>query len=175
MTREYLKWLLDKVSLNVRWENRYSLLMESLSECEFKVLVDRDENLIAHSEDLREDYEDETGEIVEGPVSLLEVMVVLCIKAEDIMQSFDGIDCERWFDAMLVSSQLIGYDNDHFVNRIDIVERIEAIVDRKYFRDGYGGLFYIPIIRKDIDLREIELWYQLLWYIDYVIDVVEKE
>ena len=41
---------------------------------------------------------------------------------------------------------------------------IERFLERKYKRNGDGGLFIVR--RKDIDMRKEEIWYQLCWHIN---------
>ena len=54
-----------------------------------------------------------------------------------------------------------------FDSRFDEVytERvIERFLNRDYEPDGTGGLF--TVTNTDRDLREVEIWYQLCWYLD---------
>lgn len=174
--KRYYNWLLDKVCTDEQTEN-YSLLLSKLAFTEFRSSVERDSNLIGHVQySLRDEFDDEAiflniaANSQRGPISLLEIMIVLSVKAEDIMQGFDNVNCSRWFWSMLSCSQLIMYSNDNF-NESKVDEIIERILDRTYDWDGRGGLFYIPFspgVTYGRDLRETELWYQLMWYIDYI-------
>ena len=49
------------------------------------------------------------------------------------------------------------YD-EYYVNQV-----IDKFLNRTYEPDGKGGPFYIPYSVKD--LREVELWYQAMWFI----------
>ena len=42
---------------------------------------------------------------------------------------------------------------------------IDRVLIRKYGPCGEGGFFYIKN-NCNVDLREVELWYQLNWYLD---------
>ena len=42
------------------------------------------------------------------------------------------------------------------------ISAIKAFLDREYAPDGRGGLFYIPGI--DIDMRQVEIWRQMMMW-----------
>ena len=42
---------------------------------------------------------------------------------------------------------------------------INRFLDRKYDRNGKGGLFTVKD-RPSIDMRNIEIWYQMSWYLN---------
>lgn len=174
ISRTYYDWLLYKVCEDDQ-KKIFSRLFTVLADTEFYSDIERDSNLLEHCMSMREDYKDEAdfnGAEVDpevGPVTLLEIMILLCVKAEDIMQGFDEVNCERWFVDMLNNSGLIRYQNSRY-NDVDVRCIITDILRRKYEWNGRGGLFYIPILSPKIDLRDVELWYQLMWYIDYCTD-----
>lgn len=173
---KYYEWLLYRVCNSDFQRNEYSMIFQDLASVEFRSSVERDDNLLEHVKYyLREGFTDEAEEhgvnvtIDEDlPVSLLEVMVVLAVKAEDIMQSFDGVDYSRWFWHMMKNSGLAFYTNYRY-NKSGSMMTIRRILERKYEQNGRGGLFYIRRIdTTKYDLTEIELWYQLMWYINEV-------
>lgn len=174
---QYYEWLLFKVT-DPKEPRTHDKLFRELASAPFKATVGRDDNWFEHCEYMREDYYEEAefegAEYVkeDGEITLLEVMVNLCIKAEGIMQGFDGVDCERWFNDMLENSGLIFY-TDYRFSKTGVWSKINRILDREYNRDGGGGLFCIPVLDPSHDLRDVELWYQLMWYIDYVNDYKE--
>ena len=45
---------------------------------------------------------------------------------------------------------------------------IARFLNRDYFPNGLGGLFYIPGIKED--LRQVEIWYQMCWYQNYILE-----
>ena len=49
--------------------------------------------------------------------------------------------------------------NRDYVNKV-----IYNFLERNYDPDGKGGLFYIRNVKAD--LRNIEIWTQLCWYLD---------
>ena len=89
------------------------------------------------------------------PCSMLEMMVALAIRIEEhIMQ---------WFWSMVVSLGLAAMDDTRFSE-----ERAEPILarfmDRGYQPNGAGGLF--TLTRPTIDMRTIDIWYQLMAYLN---------
>ena len=74
-----------------------------------------------------------------------------------------GDRTEQWFWEMIVNLGLGGMMDDIFD-----VEHVEYIVDRflnrEYEPNGRGGLFFIRNCK--YDLRRVEIWYQLCWYLD---------
>ena len=50
----------------------------------------------------------------------------------------------------------------------DIFDICDGIIERAYSMDGKGGLFYIPKCPKD--LRKVELWHQMMLYLDVTYD-----
>lgn len=172
----YYQWLLYKVCTNEQ-ASMYDKLLRYLAGSRFYSDVDRDDNLLEHCRYMREDFAEEANDngvrvdIPKGDVTLLEVMINLSIKAEDIMQDLDEVDYARWFWAMMKNSGLGFYTNYRY-NEGGARTHIKRILDRTYEPNGKGGLFYIPGIDERYDLSEIELWYQLMWYINYVSETV---
>ena len=159
---QYFEWLLFKVT-DPKQPREFGMMYKELASTPFEARVGRDSNLIEHCEYMRQDYYDEAEfmhqnyDIEDGPITLLEIMVNLSIKAEDIMQGFDGVNCERWFNDMLENSGLIFY-TDHRFSTVGARHKIKKIIDRTYEWNGRGGLFYIPVLDEKNDLREVELW-----------------
>lgn len=100
------------------------------------------------------------------PCSVLEVMVSLAIKCEELMQDPDvGSQVPTFFEGMLESIGLIQYR--HYISDPQTVEAlIKRLLDRKYDPDGKGGLFTIPGCHED--LRQVEIWKQMMWYLSYI-------
>lgn len=73
-----------------------------------------------------------------------------------------GDRTSEWFWDMIVNLGLDrmddwGFDYDSFD------ETMERLLNRKYDKNGYGGLFYIEGTR--IDMRKTEIWYQLNYWL----------
>lgn len=69
----------------------------------------------------------------------------------------------QWFWNMIVNLGL-GSMNDTKFNKIHAKEIIQKFMDREYRRNGEGGLFTVKHCRTD--LRSVEIWYQMCWYLD---------
>ncbi len=175
--KEYDNWL---VSMATAWcsnYGEYSELMGYLHTIPFYATVRLDENRGADGKDLRLRFVETTNEytyntayvyLMDYEPSMLEVMVALAIRCEEeIMRDNDIGDrsCE-WFYEMLRSSGLDVCTNDRFDEEL-VCTIVDNILERKYAKDGKGGLFTLSNPPKD--LRKVEIWYQLLWYLDEVI------
>lgn len=96
--------------------------------------------------------------------SVLEMMIALSVRCEEhlIDDPDEGIHPEKWFWEMIFSMGLDFYDDEHF--DIDAVnERVYKMLYRKYAPNGYGGLFTLSDPPRD--LRTVEIWYQMMWYL----------
>jgi len=100
-----------------------------------------------------------------GPCSILEMIAALAIRCEENIMSDPQIGdrTTQWFWGMIRSLGLIHmHDNIfdmYFVDRV-----LDTFLDRKYKRTGEGGLFTIKNCTSD--LRDVEIWHQLCWYLD---------
>ena len=164
---EYFEWLYDSVySGGVSF---YKLL-RYLHETEFIYSIPRDRNRAIDGMYLRYrfatdyDYPD-INLYLEGPCSVLEMMVALSIRCEeDIMDDPSvGDRTSQWFWGMIVNMGLGSMYDERF--DIHFVEdTITRFLNRDYEPNGEGGLFTIKYC--DRDLRDVEIWYQLCWYLD---------
>ena len=71
----------------------------------------------------------------------------------------------QWFWGMIVNLGL-GSMTDNRYDEDFVTETIERFLDRDYEPDGKGGLFTVR--NCDRDLRYVEIWYQLCWYLDNI-------
>ena len=53
-----------------------------------------------------------------------------------------------------------------FANEKEVYDIIDRFLDREFDPDGKGSLFWIPNCR--FDLRDTEIWIQMLWYLDTI-------
>ena len=104
---------------------------------------------------------------LEGPCSVLEMMIGLAIHCEEHIMDDPGIGDRtgQWFWEMMVNLGLGAVSDDRFDRRYveDIVNRF---LDRQYEPDGKGGLFRIRNCKRD--LREVEIFSQLCWYLNSI-------
>lgn len=69
----------------------------------------------------------------------------------------------QWFWSMINTLNLSGMTDDRF-DEFFVKDRVNIFLARKYEPDGQGGLFKIRNCRRD--LRDVEIWTQLCWYLD---------
>lgn len=168
MTRrmsKYLTFLMDIVDTS---EDDYGLLFEKLLSIPFVYFVGNDDNRAVDGLNLRFDFEEEYGkltELNEDECSILEMFIALARRCDvDMMYDEEcGNRVPLWFWTMMCNLGLSKYDNSEFDE--DAVEKICDIFNyRKYKKDGSCGGAW-PIRRCKEDLREVELWYQMSWYL----------
>lgn len=172
---EYFEWLISKVvgSLNSRTTS-FNKLFYQLHDTPFRYIILRDENRAKDGIDLRyrfvweNQYPAEVEYELDAPCSVLEMMVALAIRCEEsIMSDPDmGDRTHQWFRNMLVNLGLGSMSDDRF-NRVYVEMVINRFLDRQYEADGRGGLFTVR--HSDCDLREVEIAYQLYWYLDELV------
>ncbi len=151
----------------------YRKLLYLLHDMEFTYTIPMDGNRAEDGTDLRYrfGYENayESSMIAtyldDQPCSVLEMMVALAIRCEEhIMDDPDiGDRTGQWFWNMIVNLGLGSMSDTNF--DIDQVEKIiHKFLNHEYKRNGEGGLFTVKHIR--IDMRSVEIWYQMCWYLD---------
>ena len=173
---EYFEWLFDLVCKD-RFAKQisYRKLIERLYEIEFTYLLPRDQNRAEDGMSLRhrfalfhdEDLYDHIMDELDGPCCVLEMMIALAIRCEEnIMDDpLVGNRTGQWFWGMVHNLGLTDMVDSRFdIEYVD--ETIAIFLERKYRRDGRGGLFVIRDC--DYDLRAVEIWYQMCWYLDTI-------
>lgn len=171
---DYFKWLYDYVCKGRAHEKTsYEKLFMSLHQIEFIFSIQNDINRARDGVDLRyrfgmyydEDNVNYIMEILDGPCSVLEMMVALAIRCEETIMDDPryGDRTGQWFWNMMFSLGIC-HMTDEIFDRQMVEDKIYKFLDRDYAPDGKGGLFYIK--NSDDDLRDVEIWTQLCWYLD---------
>lgn len=174
--REYFDWLCrlvcgDGFSKQVSYEK----LLMYLHDVPFTYSFDMDENRAKDGVELRYRFahsitpQSHIKDILyqlRGSCSVFEMMVALAVRCEEWMDNTKyGDRTGQWFWEMVVSLGLGGMTNDRF--DLDIVEpAIARFLDRNYEPNGRGGLFTIMNCHED--LRDVQIWYQMCWYLNSV-------
>ena len=149
-------------------------LLTHLHDTEFTYIIRRDRNRAADGKDLRYRYAIEMRmrdpyditDVLDGPCSVFEMMVALAIKCEDTMDDLEyGDRTRQWFWGMILNLGLSDMIDDYYDEK-RVTEILERFLTRQYEPDGHGGLFSIRDCTED--LRDIESWRQLLWYMDSI-------
>jgi hypothetical protein len=109
-----------------------------------------------------------TEYISDRPCSILEMMVALSLRMEEqIMDDPDiGNRTSLWFWTMIRNMGLFSYTDDKITVRTmnNVRKKLRAFNDRDYQPNGRGGLFIVKDCDKD--MRDVEIWYQMCWYLN---------
>jgi hypothetical protein len=152
----------------------YQKLLRYLHDISFTFTIDKDGNRAEDGTDLRyrfgyeRGYDGSTISVLDDRVcSVLEMMVALSIRCEEniMIDSEIGDRTGQWFWNMIVTLGLGAMTDAKFDSRYTN-EVIHRFLNREYKETGEGGLFSIKHCR--YDLREVEIWYQMCWYLDSV-------
>ena len=168
---QYFNWLCDVVNVSTV---SYKKLLRLLHRTKFRWSNIRDKNRAEDGVDLRFRFRKSIDGLSRNEVlnwhdeescSVLEMMIALAIRAEEqIMDNPQvGNRTTQWFWGMVASLGLTGMSDDMF-DLIEAKDIIERFLDREYSPDGKGGLFTIRDC--EYDLRDVEIWTQLCWYLD---------
>ena len=176
MRDDYFDWLYD---LAMDGNDDYRYLCAFLHGTEFTYMLPMDDNRYEDGISMRYRYGYEcdipnyriASELDQRPCSVFEMMVALALRMEeDIMGKKDSDRTHEWFGEMLESLGLSHMTDDRF-DEGEAERKINIFLDRKYQRDGKGGLFTIsdaPVA----NLQNVEIWYQAMWYLN---DVLKEE
>lgn len=174
INNEYFDWMVDLVCGG---DISYNKLLAYLHKMEFTFIIPLDQNRARDGIDLRwrfvyvNGYADDRDDILDcldGPCSILEMMVALAIRCEEgIMDDPDiGDRTGQWFWGMVTNLGLGSMSDENF-DRKYVDEVIERFLNREYDPDGRGGLFRVRNCK--YDLREVEIFHQLCWYLDNIV------
>jgi hypothetical protein len=168
---DYFNWLYDNVCKGRTYENiSYIKIFTLLHDIEFTFSIRNDSNRARDGIDLRYRYalfvdDERVLEILDGPCSVLEMMVALAIRCEESIMGDTryGDRTGQWFWEMMYSLGIGNMIDEKFDEEL-AAEIIFRFMDRDYEHDGKGGLFYIKGCKDD--LRDVEIWSQLCWYLE---------
>lgn len=176
LKEEYYIWLCEMICKTNSKRLKYSKLLECLDSIQFNYILDRDGNRAEDGMDLRYRFgyekhieQSAVASILDGrPCSMLEMMVALSLKCEEnIMCNVDiGDRTSYWFWEMVKSLGLYSM-TDRFFDEGECSKIIDCFIERKYSPSGKGGLFTIP--NSSEDMRNIEVWYQMQRYLNYIV------
>lgn len=172
----YFTWLKSRIHCPMRPRviSNHTLLLRMLHATPYNWILPMDENRIGEAVRMRRYYKLKTGNATPNEYySLLEVMIGLAdrLESEYLNDVNDyGDRTGVWFWNMVSSMNLIDYDDEHFVGA-EIEGKINDMLNRKYSSDGFGGLFFIPGVKRD--MRKLQIWDQMLCYASYVLSKTE--
>lgn len=168
---EYFCWIIRLVLPNQDDQIKYLQLLKTLYFYEYVPSIERDENRRVDAYNLRSIFAEKMAipdEIVKTdlnePCSILEMMASLANRIEDTIM-FDpdyGNRIDIWFKEMLDSLGLLDQIDSNF-DRSWVDYRIQIFNNRQYEVNGRGSLFTIN--DPNIDMRDMEIWYQMQLYV----------
>lgn len=170
---KYYHWLVNIVC-NRYHAKYYTSLLHDLYEREFIWSINRDEDRAIDGISLRKRYLDEVGHCSrkdlppnDAPCSVLEMMAALSIRIEEDYMHDARSDIDNtteWFWVMIIN---LGLDkNDDIDYDADLTDAcLTCFLERRYRRDGKGGLFMVAGLHKDYDMATLDIWSQMNWYI----------
>lgn len=173
---EYYEWLLEMVHANNCYDGvSFNKLLRMLHHIDFEWVIPNDQNRAEDGTSLRYRFAYRHPNIADaerylvGPCSMLEMMAALAIRCEeDIMDDPRyGDRTGQWFWGMIISLGLGGMTDNRF-NEATVRSIVDRFLDRKYATNGKGGLFTFRSCPGN--LRRVEIWTQLLWYVDAFLD-----
>ncbi len=179
LNNAYFEWITQQITCDKRYlkKRTYRKLLSRLHETDFNYTIALDANRADDGIGLRYRFGYERGYedaviaacLDNRPCSVLEMMAALCVRCEEhIMNDPDiGDRTGEWFWSMIKNLGLNDMDDLNFDrNYTDTV--INRFLNREYKRNGRGGL--VTVHHRRCDLRSVEIWYQMMWYLDEVLE-----
>jgi hypothetical protein len=166
---DYFDWLYFTV-LPGKNNERFRKLLSALHSIVFRYFIDYDENRAIDGVNLRWYYVCDGGDDSimdwQEPCTVLEMLIALAMRMDNIMGGVDG-ECNvpYWFWMLLHHIDLAEMTDEHF-DKNYLHKRVDMFLDREYEPDGYGNIFHIQDCRED--LRTVEIWTQMCWYLDSI-------
>lgn len=168
---DYFHWLCEIICID-QGEDTYWFLAKALHDIAYFWTVPNDDNRGMDGLRLRDEYFDENPSndatiIFDGPCTMFEVLIGLARRIEETMAE-PGKDDQtpKWFWEMMGNCTLDIYSDALYSDldgSHDIPKIVMTILERRYRRDGKGGLFPLKFPKKD--QRKVELWYQMSSYL----------
>ena len=95
------------------------------------------------------------------------MMVALAIRCEETIMDDPQVGSRtgQWFWGM-INNLGLGAMIDEKFDKNYVKEIVDRFLNRDYEPDGRGGLFTIR--HCEDDLRNVEIWNQLCWYLDSI-------
>ena len=175
MINRYFEWMYDKMCEGKFGRVSFKKLFTHLHTIPFRYMLEKDRNResdgigLRYRFSLETEYRDQPDfvmKFLDGPCSVLEMMIALAFRCEEIMDDPAVGDRTRyWFWSMVVSLGL-GSMYDGVFDEKYVSDKIDIFLNREYEPNGEGGLFTIRDCEGD--LRDVEIWYQACWYLDTI-------
>ena len=171
MRRKYFEWLCGFVKPFVL-NRSYRFLMLHLFRTDFYAVIPMDENRASDGIELRYRFGREKrirmsdiADVLDvKDCSVLEMMVALSLRCEEqIVDEPDVGDRTRKLFWSMINNLGLNRMDDESYDSFEVEDRLDIFLNREYKPDGTGGLFKLRRTRHD--LRNVEIWYQMMWYL----------
>lgn len=162
--QSYFEWLYSRVASrsNPNPQRTFWLLLEEMHKKRFSWCVPNDDNRVEDGLELRCEY-------LNGPLesehycTFLEMLIALSRRV-----AFESMDDDpmEWFWHLVANLGLRELNDEALTDRdltLHVRNTLDIVVDRRYDKDGHGGLF--PLDKPEKDQRKVELWYQMSSYL----------
>lgn len=164
----YFQWILDVIK-----GNYYEKLLECLFSVKFNPDPESlDNNRAMDGLRLRERFfEENKGKIPmkKGPCTFLEMLVALSIRLDNdiLYESRFGDRHLDWFWMFIDNMELTDATNEHWNPHWDrfVKQKCRKIKGKSYKSDGNGGMFVVKE-HPEADLRDCDIWRQMIWWVD---------
>lgn len=178
LNNAYFEWMYQLVCGIAPNPNKssYRKLLFRLHDIDFDYTIAMDGNRAEDGINLRYRFGDEcsypdtliASYLDVRPCSVLEMLIALAIRCEEhIMCDPDiGNRTKEWFWSMIENLGLTSMHDSNF-DKYYVDEIVERFLNREYKRNGEGGLFTVKHCKRD--LRSVEIWYQMSWYLDEIL------
>lgn len=167
MDRSYFDWLLTLICYDnyQSYKIKYKRVLECLYAADFFPIFDRDYNRASDAKILRQTYCEIDPRMYDWAyedISVLEMLIVLAKRMEQEYMFDDelGDRTAVWFWEMIDNLGMLQVG----LSKRCMLSIIDNFLKRRYSYDGIGNIFYIPNCRQD--LRSIEIWAQMMLYIN---------
>ena len=170
---DYFEWL-----YNIACKDRYAktisyrklLMLLHSTEFRYSIAFDsnREEDGVALRFRFSLEYDiPDVDNYLDSPCSVLEMLIALSLRCEENIMDDPAIGnrTQQWFWKMIANLGLGGMTDSQFDRRV-VEDILDRFMDRAYEPDGEGSLFKIR--HCDDDLRDVDIWTQLCWYINSI-------
>lgn len=160
----YSEWLKSLARSWIDLPGSFNSLVTHLDARIFVAGVERDENRITDAIFFRDEYyEGASSDLVEKPISVLEVLMALASRCcDNIIGEPDEFNYGKIFTDMLINLGLLRFDDGSYSNEeVDVI--IDNFLNRNFGKHGEGSIVYLQEPRHNP--KKVDLWYLMMWYI----------
>ena len=175
LKQKYMAWLYNSMFFYTTGE-KYWLLSNHLFKREFYWTIPNDDNRGIDGLEFRGKWSVHHFRSWEvwwdAPCTVFELLVGLACRMEDILENPTRESTIRdWYILLISNLGLKAYTDSNWSSDVEKIvdQKIDLFLDRQYDRNGNGGLF--PLEHSAADQRKVEIWYQLMKYIDESFDI----